>query len=360
MSDSTNHHYAIIVAGGSGTRLWPVSRKDLPKQMQSLVTTKSLLEDTYQRLKGVYVPDHIFVSTTANYAEKIHQLLPEVPEGNLVIEPMPKGPALAFALFSEVIYRRDPDAVIFSMASDHVIVEENRFHETLRTAQRYIEENQQSIALVGVKPTRPDTGLGYIKIESQLQQDPEVFSVEKFVEKPSYPVAVKYVQNGGFYWNVAYYCFRVETLINAYQEASPDSMAGVRAYLDNDDIEAFASAPTMVHEIEVINSRKFPLVLIPGEFTWDDIGNWSALHDLLAGDNDENRIVHGQEEYIDIDSRGCMVRSENPKKLIATVGLTDVVIVDTADSLLVMNKHNSQGIKEVISELQQRGLEQYL
>jgi len=355
------HNYAVIVAGGSGTRLWPLSRKDLPKQMQSLVGEHSLLEDTIERLDTLFEPSHIYVSTTANYVEKIKSILPRIPAENFVVEPEAKGPALAFALFAEVILRRDPDAVIFSMASDHVIVEKDQFQEALCTAQEYVHGHPGAIALVGVQPTRPDTGLGYIKVDAEIQTDPLVFSVEKFVEKPAYSVAKRYVQNGGFYWNVAYYCFKAKTLLEAYLEASPESIKGVRAYLDQNDVDAFATAPVMPHEIEIVNTKKFPLALIPANFTWDDIGNWSALHDLLAAaSGDESRIVKRASEHINVDSHGCMVRSENPTKLVATVGLEDIIIVDTDDSLLVMHKGHSQDIKTVIEEIKQRGLEKYL
>lgn len=356
-----DHSYAVIVAGGSGTRLWPVSRQELPKQMQSLVSQHSLLEDTYERLQGVYAADHILVSTTVNYVDKVKKLLPEIPEENFVVEPTAKGPALAFTLFAEVLYRRDPKAVIFSMASDHAIAESDAFQAVLREAHAYIGKHTDRIALVGVKPTRPDTGLGYIKVESVIQEEPRVYSVEKFVEKPSFPVAKRYAQSSDFFWNVAYYCFAAKTLLEAYQEASPKSVEGVRTYLDTNDVTAFENAPQMVHEIEVVNSKKFPLVLIPAEFHWDDIGNWSALHDLLAdASGDTSRIVAAASQHIDVDSHGCMVRSENPTKLVATVGLEDLIIVDTEDSLLVMHKGHSQDIKRVIEELKQRGLEKYL
>lgn len=358
---SSTHNYAVIVAGGSGTRLWPVSRKELPKQMQNLVSEHSLLEDTYERLLGVYDADHILVSTTANYVDKIRSILTDIPEDNFVVEPTAKGPALAFALFAEVLYRRDPEAIVFSMASDHAIAENDAFQEVLRQAHSYVAEYPEHIALVGVKPTRPDTGLGYIKVDAVVQENPRVYSVEKFVEKPSYPVAKKYAESKDFFWNVAYYCFSAKTLLHAYTEASPESVTGVQQYLDTKVATHFDNAPIMPHEIEVINTQKFPLVLIPAAFTWDDIGNWSALHDLLADANgDDSRVVAHTSHHIDVDSQGCMVRSENRQKLIATVGLENIVIVDTEDSLLVMHKDHSQDIKAVIEEIKKRGLEKYL
>ena len=351
----------VIIAGGSGTRLWPMSRQELPKQMQKLVSQHSLLEDTYERLQGVFESDHILVSTTANYVDKISQLLPEIPKENFLVEPMARGPALAFALFSEIIYRRDPEAIIFSMASDHAIAENDAFQEVLQQAHKYVGEHPDSIALVGVKPTRPETGLGYIKVDAKIQTVPTIYSVEKFIEKPSLSVAKRYAKSNDFFWNVAYYCFSAKTLLEAYAEASPESIEGIRKYIDTNDVVAFENAPKMVHEIEVVNARKFPLVLLPAEFHWDDIGNWSALHDLLADTKgDTSRIVTDTPYHIDVNSRACMVRSENPEKLIATVGLENLIIVDTPDSLLVMHKDYSQDIKSVIEKINQRGLEKYL
>ena len=355
------HHYAVIVAGGSGTRLWPMSRKDIPKQMQPLVSGKPLIEDTAERLMEAFAADHIFISTTANYADQIKKILPMIPSENVIVEPLAKGPALAFALFAEVIRRRDPKAVIVSLASDHAITNTNQFQESLVTARDYVSDNTSSIALIGVVPNRPDTGLGYIKVDSQIQDDPAVFSVEKFVEKPSRTVAERYLESGEYFWNVAYYCFSAATLVEAYKEASPASMQGVLSYIDSGDATHFNEAPPMVHEIEVINAARFPLVMVSAKFDWSDIGNWETLHDLLAdGNDDPSRVVTSAKHHIDIDSEGCMIKASDDQKLIATVGLKDIVIVDTADSLLVLHKDHTQDIKAVIEELKQRGLDKYL
>ena len=355
------HHYAVIVAGGSGTRLWPMSRKDIPKQMQPLVSGKPLIEDTADRLLEAFEADHIFISTTVNYADQIKKILPMIPADNIIVEPVAKGPALAFALFAEVILRRDPMAVIVSLASDHAITNTEQFKEALANARNYVSENTSSIALIGIVPNRPDTGLGYIKVDSQIQDEPTVFSVEKFVEKPTRAVAEQYVASGEYFWNVAYYCFSAATLVEAYKEASPDSMKRVIDYVDTNDESFFNNARPMVHEIEVINAARFPLVMIPAKFAWSDIGNWETLHDLLANNDDNpSRVVTTAKHHIDIDSEGCMIKASDDQKLIATVGLKDIVIVDTADSLLVLHKDRTQDIKAVIEELKKRGLNQYL
>lgn len=357
----TSHQYAVIVAGGAGTRLWPLSRKDIPKQMQAFISDRPLIDETAERLLQVFPADHIFVSTTVNYAEQIKTILPQIPPENIIVEPVAKGPALAFALFAEVIRQRDPEAVIVSLASDHAVAKLEEFHGALKTARDYVSKNPDSIALVGVVPTYADTGLGYIKVDSQIQDEPPVFSVEKFVEKPSKPVAERYLSTGEYYWNVAYYCFKAASLVKAYAEASPNSMSGVSEYVRTGKAEFFETAPQMVHEIEIINAAKFPLVMIPAQFEWSDIGNWQTLHDLLAdSSNDPSRIVTSAKHHIDIDSEGCMIKISDDEKLVATVGLKDIVIVDTNDTLLVLHKDRTQDIKGVIEQLKQRGLEEYL
>ena len=179
-----NHRYALILAGGSGTRLWPLSRQDLQKQMQSFVSDKPLIAETVDRLKGVIPDENIFIGTGKKFKEKIHQQLPQIPLQNIITEPMPKGTTAAYALATRVITERDPEAFIFSMASDHAVKEIDIFQQTVQQAFDFTEQHPHYISLIGIKPTEPNTGLGYIKLEAELQFSPLVYSVEKFVEKP--------------------------------------------------------------------------------------------------------------------------------------------------------------------------------
>lgn len=353
------HNYAVIVAGGSGTRLWPLSRRNLPKQMQKFISDKTLIDETVSRLTGFIPKENIFISTTGNYGAKIKEILPEIPAENIIIEPVARGTTAAFALFARTIVKRDPEANIFSLASDHAVTEVDKFQKTLLDAFNYVADNPKKIALIGIKPTRPDTGLGYIKLKATVAEEPTtIYSVDKFVEKPSHEVAKKYVESGEYYWNAAYYCFHGKTLISAYQDADPSIMKAVDDYLASGDVEDFMKAPDKVHEIEVIDSKKFPLVLIPADFTWSDIGNWQALHELLATLEGKNMIAHGS-RHIDINSSNCLIfASEN--KLVATVGLDKLVVVDTPDVLLVLNKEQPQEIKQLLESLKENGLTEYL
>lgn len=354
------HNYAVVVAGGSGTRLWPVSRKSLPKQIQKLVSDKTLIEETVDRLSGLVPYENVYVSTTGNYAEKIHEVLPKIPVENIVVEPEARGTTAAFALFSETIYRRDPEATVISLASDHAVSDVAAFQEALQNAYDFIESHQTSIALIGIKPNKPDTGLGYIKTDEMLQKDPLVYSVEKFVEKPSAKVAEKYVASGEYYWNAAYYCFKAKTLIDAYNQADPSILRNAQKFLDSNDPADFKKVPIMPHEIELINANLFPLAVVSSDFQWSDIGNWGTLHDLLAELEDDKNIVATGAEHIDVDSKDCMIVVEDKTKLVATVGLDNIVVVDTKDALLVLDKNHTQDIKSVLKDIEQRGLDKYL
>lgn len=352
------HNYAVIVAGGSGTRLWPLSRRNLPKQMQKFISDKTLIDETVERLSGFVHKDNIYVSTTGNYAAKIKELLPEIPADNIIVEPVARGTTAAFALFSTTILKRDPQATIFTLASDHAIADVEKFQRTLLDTFNYVTDHPKHIALVGIKPTRPDTGLGYIKLKKTIQKEPVVYSVDKFVEKPSHEVAKKYVESGEYYWNAAYYCFKASTILEAYHEADPKIVDSINAYLASGEIEDFMQAPDKVHEIEIIDASLYPLVLVPAEFDWSDIGNWQALHHLLSSLEGNSLVAHGS-RHIDINSSNCLIFSSD-EKLVATVGLDNIVVVETPDVLLVLNKEQPQEIKQLLENIKASGMTEYL
>lgn len=356
-----NHNYIVIMAGGTGTRLWPLSRKNLPKQMQKLINDRTLIDETIQRFEGVVPAENVFVSVTKEHADKIRITLPNVKEDNIIIEPLSRGRMIAYTYVTKVIYDLDPEAIIFSLPSDHAVDDVNAFKEAVTRTFTYIEDNSKEIVLIGTVPTRPDTGMGYIKVDKQISTDPVLYTIEKFVEKPVYQVANSYVNSGEYYWNAAYYGYKASTLLEAYKEADPMIIEALDTFMESQTEDDFMKIPQKEHEIETINATKYPLILVPADFTWTDIGNWQTLHELLSSTEGSDTGLHIQQanEYVDTGSSDCLVVSTD-HKLVATVGLKDVVIVSTSDVLLVMNRNKPQEIKQIIDTIEKKGLESYL
>ncbi len=363
----SDHRYAVVVAGGAGTRLWPLSRERLPKQMRALMSDKTLINETVDRIRGVVPVGNIYVSTTANYEEMVRDLVPDLPAENLIVEPVARGTAAAFALLSHTLASRDPDAIVFSLASDHAITEIDRFAHTLVDCFEFIEAHPEHIALVGITPTRPDTGLGYVKIRRQrLQDEPLVHAAEKFVEKPSQEVAQGYVDSGDYFWNAGYYCFAAATLLAAYDDADPGLGEAARAFAASGAVDDYLKAPEKVHEIEVIDSGKYPLAVVPGHFTWSDIGNWRALHQALSDLGGQSLVASDPQHHIDVESRNCLVfaapaeEGQGQDRIVATIGLDNIVVVDTEDVTLVLDKDHAEQLPKMLELLRQREMRKYL
>jgi mannose-1-phosphate guanylyltransferase len=365
-TESRDHWYAVVVAGGSGTRLWPMSRHHLPKQMQALMSDKTLIAETVDRLVGLIPLDRIFISTTANYVDQMRGLLSNIPEQNFIVEPEGRGTAAAFALLAQHIAQRDPEAVVFSLASDHAITEVEKFQEAMRTSFEFVEAHPRWIAIVGIEATRPDTGLGYIRVGQPAQESPAVYQVLKYVEKPSFQVARDYIQSGDYFWNAAYYCFRAATLIQAYSDADPALVASTGEYLRTGNVEAYAQAPLHAHEIDLIDTAKYPLAVVPGHFHWSDIGNWAALHRTLTELVGTDVVSHHQ-GHIDIGSSEVLVLGRGDEaggtpgaQSVVTVGLENVAVITTEDAILVISLKKLEEMpgtmQTLLAELRERGL----
>ena len=327
------------------------------------MSDKTLIRETVDRIRGVVPMSHVYVSTTTNYCDSIHTMLPDVPPENIICEPTARGTAAAFALFSSVIQDRDPEAVIFSLASDHAITEVEKFQVSMRQCYEFIEQNRRHVAMVGVRPTRPDTGLGYIRARHALQREPLVLRAEKFVEKPTRDVAQKYVESGDYFWNAAYYCFTAELLLEAYEDADHALVDAARAFLKSGEPSDYERAPDKTHEIEIIDSTAYPMALVPADFTWSDIGNWPALYLLkrqLAG---EDQVSTDSSCHVDVASSRILVNNGDGR-LVATAGLDNIAIVTTDDAVLVLNmaevERDPSIMQRLIDELAAHGQDGYL
>lgn len=352
--------YAVIMAGGQGTRLWPMSRKSSPKQLQKLVSDKTLIEETVDRISPVFTPDRIIISTTPEYALIIRELLPEIPAENYVIEPFANNTAPACGLITSLLYSRDKEAVVSIIYSDHAVKNKEAFCSDLRKAQDLINAYPDHIITVGIKPTGPNTNFGYIQ---QGESNGEAYRVQRFVEKPDLEHAREYVDSGEYLWNSGMFVWQAEHYINLMNEYMPETQKVIDeivAKVGSEDYEKFLSnnyGRTENTSIDYgIMEKTKDILVIAANFDWNDIGNWGTLHELMKEVGGTDVVSRGQ--HIGIGDSESLIYAGD--KLVATVGLKDIVIVDTPDVLLVCNKNEAVKIKDVIARLKAEGKEEYL
>lgn len=336
--------HVVIMAGGSGTRLWPMSTRARPKQFQALVSEQSLLQETWQRV--LPVAEQIYVATTEPLVGHVAAQLPDLTHDQILIEPVGRntGPAIGYA--AAVLAQRDPDAIVATVHSDHVIGRPEAFAEALRLAGEIITAQPERLMTIGLRPTWGNPGFGYIKAAGEGA----VRAVERFEEKPSAEVAAAYFESGDYFWNAGYFVFRAETMLRRIEQYAPALHAGLRRIVADPDClaaeyAAFAPAPidTLIFEPE---SRAGRVLVIPAELAWDDVGSWQALRDIRRAPGEAN-VTRG--EVVTIDSEGCLVYAGD--RLVAVIGLDDLVVVDTPDALLIARADRAHEVQAVLARL---------
>lgn len=366
---SSSHHYIVIMAGGSGTRLWPLSRKSKPKQFQSFISEKTMIEETLDRIRPIVPIENIFVSTTTAYQPLVTEKLPELLPENIIVEPETRNTAPAIALVATLIEARDSEAVIATIASDHAIQNTDEFERTIRATLQAADNHPDKLVIIGINPTKPDTGLGYIKLGQEVTETlgKRVFEVDAFKEKPDRATAEEYLRSFDYLWNAGYFIFTVKHFTAWTKELAPtlaECMTEIASHqksgtLDEKTLqELYAKAPSEPFDIAIV--EKLPTsqrLVIPSALEWSDVGNWGALHEFLAERSGSHSVIHGH--HIDLGSKNILVQSE--KKLVATIGLEDVVIVDTPDALLVARRDQvSSDIKKIIEKLKEENQDELL
>ncbi len=367
MEKIQDHLYVLILAGGGGTRLWPLSREKSPKQFVKLFKGKSLFELTLERAKKVTSADKIFLSTTIKYHKKVKKESPGIPDKNIICEPVRRDTALAQGLAALYIYKQDPEAVIVNLASDHLISPTEKFVNDMLLAAKVAIETKMVVTM-GIKILYPHIGLGHIKAVKPLNiNSPRVLMGEKFVEKPPLEIAKEYSTSGQYFWNANHYVWLAKVLIDGLEKYAPETAANFPQILkaigttkEKKVIQsAFQSAPTI--SIDFALSEKLQkFICIPASYTWTDVGYWNVVWENLPKDSIGNVIEgpHGMGKYIGINSRNNLLFLD--KKIVATVGLEDMLIVDTPDALLICPKDEAQGVKQVVQALKDNNLTQYL
>lgn len=355
MPKPTEHDnvYAIILCGGSGSRLWPRSRSKHPKHLLQLNGGATLVQETVKRL--TLAPEHIYCITEASHAGLLKGQVPNIPDQNIVVEPDRRGTAsvVALALRTMKSHSVPPEAVVVSLHADSLIQEQNEFERTLAAWIAAIRETGQIINL-GIKPTYPSTGLGYINLGAKLTEQGgfDVFKTAQFVEKPNEPTAKMYVDSGQYLWNSGMFGSTLAVLEDEMRQHMPAWMDWVDAGAVGGD--HYLKLPNEAIDTALLE-KSGCLAVIPASFSWADVGSWADLHDVLERDADGN-VFEG--EYVDIDSQDCFVYS--PDQLVATIGLENLVIINTPDAVLICPKDSSQDVKKIVEKLKARGKTNYL
>lgn len=347
------------MAGGSGTRLWPVSRKNVPKQVQPFGDRDSMLQKTYHRVRRGWRDADIFVATNHTQVPAIRKQLRSLPTSNYIIEPVRRDTSAAIGLIATYLWKRNPKDIMVTASSDHYFKEEAAYVRAIKTAGRIVAKHPEQTLLFGVKPRYPHTGLGYIMMDGHVDRygTYEVFSVKKFVEKPDLATAQKFVERWEYLWNIGSFAFRVDAMLDKYRRWLPKSYAILMKIANaigtrNEAATVRRLFPQM-DQIAIdygINEHDKNMLVMPLDLTWADIGSWREVFDMRAPHRDAN-VTHGQ--HVQVDSRGNIIYSYTGK-VIATAGLHDMVVVDTEDALLICPKERAQDVKKIVSELERQ------
>jgi len=356
------NYYVVIMAGGSGTRLWPISREHLPKQLHSFGNEKSLIQETYERVKDLVPRENIYVSLVGSILKTSQKQLPQILKENFIIEPIGKNTAPAIALVAATIFKRDPHGVVITLASDHTITKLENFKQAVKRAFSFTAKNPDYFTTVGIQPDHPDTGLGYIKVGRKFENT-EIYAVDQFIEKPNAIKAKQYSKSGRYLWNAAYFIWRADKLLAMYEKHAPEIYQVISKILPTignrngqKQIDLFYQEMPKEPVDTAIAEKVEKIAVVPAELGWSDIGSWSTLYDLLAQKAGNHTVSQGN--HVGVDDKNCLVYAQD--KLLATVGLEDIVIVDTPDVTLICNKNKSQDIKNLIEKIKERGGHNYL
>lgn len=355
MPSHIDHLWAVIPAGGSGTRLWPLSRSAKPKFLLPLLGDRSLLQQTFDRVTRLTPADRVLVVCGPAHAAAIARQLPDLPEANIIIEPTPNGTGPALALASALIQRVDPYAIMASFAADHDVTDLEAFDRAVRTATKAAQRGD--LVTIGLTPTRPETGYGYIERtgeERVVTNTGTAYRADRFVEKPDLETAEKYVESGNFLWNASMFIWRVDSLASELRRLQPEILDGVHEIArswNRRDRERVLSRiwnelPNTTIDTGVMELAE-RVAVVPSEMGWSDVGDWHGLGELIEQDSSGNAT---RGDLIQIDTQDSVVWSES-RRTVATIGIDNIVIVDTDDALLVVHRDRCQDVRKVVDEL---------
>lgn len=351
--------YPVIMAGGSGTRFWPLSRQARPKQFLPLASKLPLITDTAGRLKGLSTVKNTFIVCGPLHAKAAAKLVKGLPRANILVEPVARNTAPAIALAAVHVAARDPKGVMVVLPSDHHVADVAGFKRTLEEAARIAEGGH--IVTLGIQPHRPETGYGYIQVGDALTGGGR--GVKAFKEKPDVETAKAYVSSGEYLWNGGIFVFRADVILAAFEQHMPEMKKGLAALSKVAGRRTFGPVlkkvfpklPSISIDYGVMEKAS-NIAVLPGDFGWSDVGSFAAIPEVRPADENGN-VISGASAVV-VDCKGCVVLAD--KRPLAVVGLTDVVVVDSGDAVLVVPREKSQDVRKVVEALKARKLQKYL
>jgi mannose-1-phosphate guanylyltransferase len=357
------HHYIAIMAGGIGSRFWPMSRTSFPKQFLDILGTgKTLIQQTFDRYAKFIPKENIFIVTSHEYVSIVKKQVPDIPDDNILAEPSRKNTAPCIAYIAFKLIQKDPKAVMIAAPADHLILETDEF---VRTAKKALDftDHINALVTIGIKPTHPNTGYGYIQHET-TEAAPDVFKVKTFTEKPNTELAETFIASGDFLWNAGIFTWKVKNIIAAIEQYEPELYELFAAEKDKFNtpeekaaIENIYPQCTNVSIDFAIMEKANNVYLIPATFGWSDLGTWNSAWENKDKDYFGNAVVG--KNVIVIDANNCMVHVPD-NKLVLLQGLKDYIIVDTKDVLMICKKDKEQEIKEYVAEVKRNKGDKYL
>ena len=355
--------HAVIMAGGSGTRFWPASRCERPKQFLTLATDTPLLRMTFERLEGLVPPERVWVVTTAATAQASRDILPELPPGNVLAEPVGRNTAACAGFAAHAALSRDPEAICIVLPADHVIGQEERFRSAMAAGAHQVER-EGGLLTFGVQPTKPETGYGYLELGQEHSRDGEwtVHHLQRFVEKPDAEHAQRYLESAQFLWNAGIFAWRAADLLDEIGRQLPELAEGLSRLAKAIGSSEADAVLAEVYPILPATSVDFGVMegaqkcwTVPVDFPWSDIGSWSALAEEIPADSSGN---HNLGRVHTEDSRDNVLVSTGP--VVSVVGVDDLVVVATPDAVLIVPKDEAQRVKDVVEALRKKGWDDVL
>lgn len=356
---------AVIMAGGKGERFWPRSRGIHPKQLLPITGRRTMIQETAKRISPLISSDDIFVVAGRELAGGIKKQLPELRRGNLILEPFGRNTAAAIGLAAIAIKKINKKAIMVVLAADHLIGEKRKFLRTIGVAAKVAKEGK--LVIIGIRPTRPETGYGYIESGEKLQipgvrKDAEIYTVKKFKEKPDEVKAKKYLQSGKYFWNSGMFIWKVESILGAIEEHMPKLYEGLKKISAARGVSHKKKIIKEVYkELEDISvdygimEKSKNIAVVKADFHWDDVGSWLSMERIHKKNKDGN-IIQGK--FVGIDTSQCILIGK--EQLIATVGVSGLIVVTTPQAVIICSRDRAQDVKKIVGKIADDGLKKYL